>query len=242
MLFNFQGPFLNDSTGTLLVLTKFSSLASSSFYLKVLNTLLSLLAVFEKFFSRWQLIYYIILFFFCQDFFLKFFLRIFWSLFLKNCWYFVFATLFWRVPYYNTKSFCFCQDFFKTFFKVFSEVWQALILCCIHSLDCFENILIHRLSGLSFSLSRRVLIYNTTRNWFCQHLFWKNLNFFFCVTEQRIFRIVQEGTFRGGEPLAAGSPPIQLNCIWKYPRTPVPLRGAFTGCGNIPAWYCRVMF
>jgi len=44
--------FLNDSTGTLLVLTKFSSLASSSFYLKVLNTLLSLLAVFEKFFSR----------------------------------------------------------------------------------------------------------------------------------------------------------------------------------------------
>ena len=117
------------------------------------------------------------MFFFCQDFFWNF-LRIFWSLFLKNCWYFVFATLFWRVPYYNTKSFCFCQGFFKTFFKVFSEVWQALILCCIHSLDCFENVLIHRLSGLSFSLSRRVLIYNTTQNWFCQHLFWKNLNFF----------------------------------------------------------------
>ena len=171
-------------------------MASSSFYLKVLNTLLSLLAVFEKFFSRWQLIYYIMLFFFCQDFF-EIFLRIFLKSFLKNCWYF-FVTLFWRVPYYNTKSFCFCQDFFKTFFKVFSEVWQALILCCIHSLDCFENVLIHRLSGLSFSLSRRVLIYNTTRNWFCQHLFWKNFNFFLRHDRTMNFPHCSRGNFPWG--------------------------------------------
>ena len=116
------------------------------------------------------------MFFFCQDFFwnfLEFFEVFFWKtvdiLFLRLS----FEECLIIIP----NLFAFVKTFLKLFLKFF-EVWQALILCCIHSLDCFENVLIHRLSGLSFSLSRRVLIYNTTQNWFCQHLFWKNLNFF----------------------------------------------------------------
>ena len=103
------------------LLTEFDALVALPLYQKALRCpLRCFFAVpFPRSFSRWQLIYYIMLFFFCQDFF-EIFLRIFLKSFLKNN----FDILFYLAPFERCLSiisnlFAFVKsflNFFQTFF------------------------------------------------------------------------------------------------------------------------------